>query len=334
MPNLYDKKKYILNYTLLLFFLRQSLKLKKIHRGIRYTETNFLENYIEFNTEKRTKAASDFEKDFYKLMNNAPDGKSFENVRNRASIKIVNGHEAGQLEKLFAKPHFQSAFVFEDSNLVSVKMGQSTVCLNRPIYLGQTILDNSKYIMYYFHYNYIKPKYADKAKLLMTDTDSLCYAIETEDFYKDIIFDVEDRFDASNYDSHHPSGIPTGKNKKVPGMMKDEAGGKFIIEFVGLRPKLYAFTTQDTCVKKCKGVRKPVIEKWLNFDHYKDCLFNKTMYMTKYNMLKSRKHEITTEMVTKVALTGEDDKRFLLQNSRHETHSLGHWINPYLDKKA
>ena len=82
MPNLYDKKKYILNYTLLLFFLRQGLKLKKIHRGIRYTETNFLENYIEFNTEKRTKAASDFEKDFYKLMNNAPDGKSFENVRN------------------------------------------------------------------------------------------------------------------------------------------------------------------------------------------------------------------------------------------------------------
>ena len=169
-------------------------------------------------------------------------------------------------------------------------MGHSTVTLNKPIYLGQTILDNSKCIMYDFHYNYLKPKYGNRAKLLMTDTDSLCYEIKTDDFYKDITPGVEDRFDTSNYDLNPPSGIPSGRNKKIPGMMKDEAAGKFVTEFAGLRPKLYAFTIQDGgCVKKCKGVRK-----------------------------------------TKVALTADDDKRFLLQNSGHETHAFGHWMNPHL----
>ena len=96
-------------------------------------------------------------------------------------------------------------------------MGHSTVTLNKPIYLGQTILDNSKCIMYDFHYNYIKPKYGNRAKLLMTDTDSLCYEIKTDDFYKDITPDVEDRFDTRNYDLNHPSGIPIGRNKKIPG---------------------------------------------------------------------------------------------------------------------
>ena len=112
--------------------------------------------------------------------------------------------------------------------------------MNKPVYLGACILDLSKTIMYEFHYNYIKPKYGDKAKLLFTDTDSLMYEIETEDFYKDISKDVKDRFDTGNYPKNHPSGIPTGINNKVLGMVKDEAGGKIIKEFVGLRAKLYS----------------------------------------------------------------------------------------------
>ena len=118
-------------------------------------------------------------------------------------------------------------------------------------------LDISKSLMYKFHYGYILPKYGKKAKLLFTDTDSLCYEIETEDFFKDISADVEDYFDTSNFPKDHPSGIPVGKNKKVPGMMKDEAGGRIIEEFVGLRAKLYSYKMfEGKEEKKCKGIKK------------------------------------------------------------------------------
>ena len=119
-------------------------------------------------------------------------------------------------------------------------MTKTKLYFNKPVYLGMSILDLSKSLMYDFHYNYIKTKYEDKAKLLFTDTDSLAYEITTKDFYKDINPDIEKRFDTSDYPTNHPSGIKTGLNSKVLGMFKHEAGGKQIVEFVGLRPKLYS----------------------------------------------------------------------------------------------
>ena len=123
-------------------------------------------------------------------MNSSVFGKTMENVRGRSNIKIVNGQETEKLERLIAKPNYRGAFVFEDSNLVSVNMGEFKVCLNKPISLGQAILDLSKTLMYNFHYGYVKPKYGDRARLLFPDTDSLCYRIQTEDFYEDISEDV------------------------------------------------------------------------------------------------------------------------------------------------
>ena len=122
-----------------------------------------------------------------------------------------------------------------------------------------SILDLSKSLMYDFHYNYIKTKYGDKAKLLFTDIDSLAYEIKTKDFYKDINCDIEKRFDTSDYPSNHPSGIKTGLNSKVLGMFKDEAGGKQIVEFVGLR-----FSYKMLEDKKCKGVTKNVTKGVFN----------------------------------------------------------------------
>ena len=124
----------------------------------------------------------------------------------------------------------------------------------KPVYLGMSILDLSKSLMYDFHYNYIKTKYGDKAKLLFCDTDSLAYEIKTKEFYKDVNPDIEKRFDTSDYPSNHPSGIKTGLNSKVLGMFKDEAGGKQIVKFVGLRAKLYSYKMLDGSEdKKCKG---------------------------------------------------------------------------------
>ena len=136
------------------------------------------------------------------------------------------------------------------------------------------ILDLSKTLMYDFHYNYIKRKYGGKAKLLSTDTESLMYEIETEDFYKDISADVKDRFDTSDYPSDHPSGIPSRFNKKGLGMFKGEVGGKVIDEFVGLRAKLYSYKMfEGDESKKCKGVKKSVVKKSIAHEDYKKCLF-------------------------------------------------------------
>ena len=129
--------------------------------------------------------------------------------------------------------------------------------------------------MYDFHYNlYIKQKYGGGASLLFTDTDSLAYEIDTEDFYEDINPDVERLFDTSNYPANHESGIKVGTNKKVPGMFKDEAGGKQILEFVGLRAKLYSYRMKEFEEKKCKGVKKAVVRKSINFGDYKKCLLD------------------------------------------------------------
>ena len=153
-----------------------------------------------------------------------------EDIRNRVNIKLVNNEK--QAEKLSAKPNFKHCNIFSE-DLVAIHMKKIKLFFNKPVYLGMCILDLSKTLMYDFHYKYIKQKYGDKAKLLLTDTDSLMYEIETEDFYKDISGDVKDRFDTSDYPPNHPSGIPSGFNKKVLGMFKDEANGRYIEEFVG-----------------------------------------------------------------------------------------------------
>ena len=146
-----------------------------------------------------------------------------ENVRERSKIVVVSDFEVGRLLRLIAKPNFRVAHTFENSGLVSVNMGNSTVTLDKPIFLGQAILDVSKTLMSGFHYQYVKPKYGDRVRLLFTDTDSLFYRIQTENFYKDIAGDVPKWFDTSDYPEKHPAGLPR-MNKKVLGMMKDEPG--------------------------------------------------------------------------------------------------------------
>ena len=179
--------------------------------------------------------------------------------------------------------------------------------------------------MYDFHYNYIKSKYGYKAKLLFTDTDSLMYEIQTEDFYKDISSDVKLKFDTSDYPPNHPSGIPSGFNKKVLGMFKDEVGGKVIGEFVGLRAKLYSYKMfEGEEIKKCKGVKKSVVKNSIAHEDYKKCFFTGKEQLRKMNIIRSHKHEVYTEEVYKIALCPDDDKRHILEDGVH-TLALGHY---------
>ena len=315
IPNLRNKKKYVLHYKNLIQCLDMGLKIKHIHRGIKFVESEWMKLYIDKNTNLRAKAKNNFEKDFFKLVNNLVFGKTMENIRNRVDVKLVNTKE--KFKKLVAKPNFKGRKIFSE-NLVSVHMKKTSLTMNKPVYLGMCILELSKIIMFNFHYNYIKPKYGDKAKLLFTDTDSLMYEIETEDFYKDIAGDVKDRFDTSDYPENHPSGIPTGINKKVLGMMKDEAAGKIIKEFVGLRSKLYSFVMDDGGeTKKCKGIKRQVVESSIRHEHYKTCLTTGKELLRKQNILRSYEHEVYTEEVNKVALSVLDDKRYILNDGMH-----------------
>ena len=187
-------------------------------------------------------------------------------------------------------------------------MKKTKVNMNKPIYLGLSILEISKTLMYEFWYDYMKPKYGDNVKLCYMDTDSFITHIKTEDFYKDIANDVEKRFNTSNYEVNRP--LPTGKNKKVIGLMKDELGGKIMTEFVALRPKTYSYLTDD-CEedKKAKGTKKCVIKRRLKFDDYKDCLLNNQVVLKSQQRFKNERHDLYTEEINKIALSSNDGKR-------------------------
>ena len=322
IPNLRDKNNYVVHYKTLMQYLNLGMELKKIHRGIKFVECDFLKPYIDMNTNLRTQAKNNFEKDFFKLMNNSVFGKTMENIRNRVNIKLTTTGE--QFKKLTAKPNYESRKIFNE-NLVSVHMKKTSLTMNKPVYLGMSILDLSKTLMFDFHYKYIIPKYGNKAKLLFTDTDSFLYEIQTEDFYKDISGDVKDRFDTSDYPEGHPSGIPTGVNKKVLGMFKDEAAGKNITEFVGLRAKLYSYKMEEGKEnKKCKGIKKAVVEKSISHKDYKTCLETGKEQLRRQNIIRSYEHTLYTEEINKVALSAADDKRYLLKDS-FNTLAWGHY---------
>ena len=324
IPNLRDKKKYVLHYKNLIQCLDMGLKITHIYRGIKFVESEWMKPYIDKNTNLRAKAKNNFEKDFYKLMNNSVFGKTMENIRNRVDVKLVNTEE--KLRKLAAKPNFKGPPKIFSENLISVHMKKTSLTMVKPVYLGMCILDLSKTIMFDFHYQYIKSKYGDKAKLLFSDTDSLMYEIETEDFYKDISGDVKNRFDTSDYPENHLSGIPTGINKKVLGKMKDEAAGKIIKEFVGLRAKLYSYKMYEgeEEIKKCKGIKKQVVKSSISHEDYKTCLLTGKEQLRKQNILRSYDHEVYTEEVNKVALSALDDKRYILSDGIH-TLAWGHY---------
>ena len=152
--------------------------------------------------------------------------------------------------------------------------------------------------MYEFWYDYIKPKYNDKVKLCYMDTDSFIMSIKTNDFYKDIANDVEKRFDTSNYELNKP--LPTGKNKKVIGLMKDELGGKIITEFVTLRLKTYSYLMDDCKEgKKAKGTKKCVIKRMIKFNDYKNYLLKDKVLLKFQERFTSKNTMYTRKILIK-----------------------------------
>ena len=271
VPNLKDKKGYVVHIKALNQALKQNLRLKKVHRVIEFQQSKWMKAYIMLNTRLRKDAKNEFEKDFFKLMNNSVFGKTMENIRNHKDMKLVTSDK--KYLKYVMKPNFKDGHPFS-KHLFAVEMGKTEIKINKSVYLRQAILDLSKMLMYEFHYDYMRQRYGSQVKLYYMDTDSFVYEIETEDFYRDIANDMEKRFDMSGYSKDDNRPLPIGENKKVIGLMKDELGGKIMTEFVALRAKMYAYRKIDKEVeeKRCKGTKKCVVSEGLTFDDYKTCL--------------------------------------------------------------
>ena len=273
-----------------------------------FEQTAWMKDYIEFNTEMRKKANSNFEKDLFKLLNNSVFGKSMENVREYMNIRLITDEE--HFVKIVADPRFEESVVFDD-NLVAVKMKRVTVKLDKPIYVGFTVLELSKHLMFSFHYDHMVRNYGMRAKLLFSDTDSLCYLLETEDVYEDVRQNMH-LFDTSDYPPNH--SLYSTHNKKVMGKMKDETNSIPIEEFVGLRPKMYSIKFGGTEKKTLKGISKAVVKKRIRHQDYVEALNNSES--TRHNMrtLRNELHQMYTIELSKISLSVFDDKRYILNN--------------------
>ena len=296
VPNLWDKTQYVIHYRNLKFYLTQGLKLQKIHRVLQFKQEPWLKPYIEVNTQLRAQATNDFEKDFFKLMNNSVFGKTMEDVRKRVKIKSIT--EPAVFKKHVAKVTYKRSEVLVNDEekqdyFVGVELMRTSVRLDKPIYTRFTVLELSKLDMYDFHYNHMMKKYGpEKAKLLFTDTDSLTYQVYTEDLYQDMKHDLQ-LYDTSNYPKDH--FLYSTANKKVIGKFKDETGGLPITEWIGLRAKMYSMKLNDGGEKKTgKGIKKSVLKKELRYQDFKDCLMEKREYEHTMVNFRRQHHQVFT----------------------------------------
>lgn len=324
IPNLNDKKKYIIHVRNLKQALDNGLQLIKIHRILTFRQCAWLKPYIDLNTNMRNQAANKFEKDFYKLMNNSVFGKTMENVDKRVDVRLLpNWKRIGKrdgVETLIVKPNFKNFSIFSE-NLVAVQMNRLKINYFKPIHVGFTVLELSKLIIYDFYYGFLKSKYKDKLCLLYTDTDSLISEVETENFYQDMKENLE-YFDTSNFKENNNYDMPISES--VIGRMKDEYAGKILWEFVGTGAKAYIVNYEGNLTPKAKGI--PYYKsKCLTMEDYRNvvtttgsCLFQE------FKVFRSYLHDIYTELKNRIALSYSDDKRFLLDNSR-KTLAWGHY---------
>ena len=252
-------------------------------------------------------------------MCNATHGRTLMNLRKRQNISLIT--DATKLNDCVKKPDFISSKIFND-NLVAVHNIKQKLYMNQPIYVGFSILDLSKYHMNSFHYGFIRNRYGSDAKLSFTDTDSLCYEITTDDFYRDM-FDNKDQFDLSDMKLQQ---FKDSENQKVVAKFKDETQGTPICEFIGLRSKMYSIKLDDDSEKKtAEGIVRNVIKNHLKHDNYKQISETGERMNSSMKMIRSFDHSIYFVNVTKVSLSAYDDKRYILDDGV-SSYAYGHYM--------
>ena len=314
-----DKKKYLIHYRMLKFYVRYGMIVEKIHEIISFKQSKWLEKYISFNTQKRNRARIDFEKDFFKLLVNAAFGKFLENVRNRlGDIELIKKDDIKKIINRQSKLTF-NGIQKSYENYDSYTFKQNQVVMDKAIYVGFSILELSKLHMYETYYDTLQPYFGqENLQLHYIDTDGMILSMKTENIIKDLK-NLEDIFDFSNLDESHE--LFSNKNKKVVGKFKNECTKNiWIDEFVCLRSKAFSFKCKNNDEKKnkIKGISKSQ-SKHIKFEEYYICLFGKE-YQKEcdiYN-IRSLNHEMLLQKVRKSTLTIFDDKRCYI----NETESI------------
>jgi hypothetical protein len=325
VPNLLNKSKYVVHYRNLQLYVQLGMIVTKVHRVLSFSQKPWMKSYIDFNTLKRQEARNDFEKDFFKLMNNATFGKTMENVRNRKNIDLV--FDETQCLKLVAKPQLEFVKILND-DAVLVDRVKTCVVLDKPMYAGFCILELSKWLMYDFHYNVVKKEFGDRCLVCFTDTDSLLYKL-TGDYYE-FVNNKRDKFDTSNYakDFKTESGnvLFSNDNAKVIGKFKDECGSEAALEFVGLRSKMYSLLIKNNKPSKrtAKGVKRRYVEKHVRHEMYLHTLNTRKGTRASFVNFRSRMHVVQTMNFDRVCLSAYDDKRYVLSDGE-STLAYGHY---------
>ena len=290
IPYLSNKTNYVLHYRNLQLYLSLGIKLTKIHKALKFKLFDWMKKHNDFTTDKRTNAANSFEKGFFKLMINSAYDKTMENLRKKINVRLVNNKK--DFLKYSSRPTHITHKIF-DKSYAAIHEIKTVLTFNKPIYVGFTVLELSKWLMYDFHCNFIK-KHFDP-KLVFTDTDSLTNEIKSEDVYEEFL-KHKHLFDFSNYPKD--SKFFDQANKKVIGKMKDESEGKIIDEFVGLKSKMYSMKNIDGKESNtAKGVNIAT-----EFNEFKDTLFNKKVLRHKMKRIQSKKHKVGTYEVNKISL--------------------------------
>ena len=307
-----DKRNYLVHYRMLKFYNRHGMKIDKVHNIISFRQSRWLEKYINFITQKRNQAVNDFEKDFYKLLNNAFYGKTVENVRNCLKIKFVKKNDYREIIKQQSKLTFNGIHKSYE-NCDSHTFKQNEVLMDKPIYLGFSVLELSKLLMYETYYDILHPYFErENIQLHYMDTDSFVLSMNTKDIIKDLK-NLEDIFDFSNLDKNHE--LFTNKNKKIIGKFKIETPKNiWIDEFDCLRKKMYAFKCGNDSKNKLKGVSKSQ-SKNIKCEEYKKCL-NGEEYQRECDnfIIRSINHEMVLQKVKKSTLSIFDGKRCYINN--------------------
>ncbi|XP_053204035.1 uncharacterized protein LOC128388631 [Panonychus citri] len=299
-----SKTRYVIHYSALKYYIELGIRVTKVHRTIKFNQSPWLAGYVDFCTINRQNSKTDFEKDFWKLLVNAIYGKTIEDKRKHVRIDIaLKDIEA---ERMMRK-NLVKKFVILDEDKVIFQMKNNSVKMDKPIAVGFSILELAKLKMYQLHYGQFKPYFKDDIKLLYTDTDSLIYHIKTENIDQDLV-NLSHLMDFSNYPtSHH---LFSNENKKKIGYIKNEVAGDEIVEFLGIKPKLYTLKTLSD-VKKAKGVPRVALKK-VTFDDYKNCLLNESTETGTASRIQSIDHNIKIINQTKLMITPFEDKRYYL----------------------
>lgn len=323
VPNFYEKRNYITHYMNLKFYMEQGLELKKIHKILSFTQAPFLKDYIAFNNEKRLNSTNNFEKSFFKKLNNSFFGKSCQNCRKKIDLRGVFCED--ECKKILSSP-LLDFFEIINENFTVFKLKKSNLCLNKPIYMGFSVLELSKLHMYNLYYLNFKKTYGNKCNLLYMDTDSLYLSIETNDIFRDLKNKFSHILDTSNFPTNHI--MYSEENRGKLGYLKHETTLP-IKEFIGLKAKMYAFVYGDTCKKTAKGVKKSCLKK-LTSDTYKNILDSKSFLREKQISIMNKKHELNTVMQNKIGLSAYYDKKFVMDDGIF-SNSYGHFENQIND---